>query len=346
MLQPRDGVQHGKLHLLRQARGQALQVQLVRPEAARLQKELVARLVGKADDLRFDARAVARADAGDGAVEQRAAVQIFADDGVRALVRPRQPAHGLIFRRLTGGKRERLRIVVPALDLHFREIDAARVDARGRSGLEPAHPQAEGAQALAQLRRGAQAVRPGVQDALPGDDGAVEVRPGSDDDGAHAVFRAELRHNAADVPVLRPDLRDGSLLEIEVRLTLEQALHVLLIAAAVCLRAQGVHGRALAAVEHAVLDAAGVRRAAHLAAEGVELADEMALARAADGRVAGHVAHGVQIDREHDGLQPQPRGCEAGFDPGMARADDGNVIISCKIAHLRSSFFQITAVTA
>ena len=140
VLQPRDGVQHGKLHLLRQARGQALQVQLVRPEAARLQEELVARLVGEADDLRLDARAVARADAGDGAVEQRAAVQILADDGVRALVRPRQPAHGLIFRRLTGGKRERLRIVVAALDLHFREIDAARVDARGRSGLEPAHP--------------------------------------------------------------------------------------------------------------------------------------------------------------------------------------------------------------
>ena len=185
-----------------------------------------------------------------------------------------------------------------------------------------------------------------MQDALPGDDGAVEVRPGRDDDGAHAVFRAELRHNAADVPVLRPNLRDGGLLEIEVRLALEQALHMLLIAAAVCLRAQGVHGRALAAVEHAVLDAAGVRRAAHLAAEGVELAHEMAFARAADGRVAGHVAHGVQIDREHDGLQSQPRGRETGFDPGVARADDGNVIISCKIAHLRSSFFQITAVTA
>ena len=59
------------------------------------------------------------------------------------------------------------------------------------------------------------------------------------------------------------------------------------------LRAQGVHGRALAAVEHAVLDAAGVRRAAHLAAEGVELAHEMALARAANGGVAGHVAHRV-----------------------------------------------------
>ena len=185
-----------------------------------------------------------------------------------------------------------------------------------------------------------------MQNALPGDDGAVEVCSGRDDDGAHAVFRAELRHDAADVPALRSDLRDGGLLEIEVRLALEQAFHVLLIAAAVCLRAQGVHGRALAAVEHAVLDAAGVRRAAHLAAEGVELADEMALARAADGRVAGHVAHGVQIDREHDGLQPQPRGRKTGLDPGVARADDGNVIISCKIAHLRSSFFQITAVTA
>ena len=39
----------------------------------------------------------------------------------------------------------------------------------------------------------------------------------------------------------------------------------------------------------------------------VKLPHQMALARAADGGVAGHIADGVQIDREHDRLQPHPR---------------------------------------
>ena len=50
---------------------------------------------------------------------------------------------------------------------------------------------------------------------------------------------------------------------------------------------------ALARVEHAELYAGLVRIDAHLAAERIELAHEMALARAANGGVAGHVAHRV-----------------------------------------------------
>ena len=104
VLQPGDGVQHRKLHVLRQAGRKALQIHLVRAEAARLQKELVARLVSKADDLRLDARTVARADARDRAVVERAAREVFADDPVRALVGVGQVAHRAVFRRRFRGK--------------------------------------------------------------------------------------------------------------------------------------------------------------------------------------------------------------------------------------------------
>jgi hypothetical protein len=51
----------------------------------------------------------------------------------------------------------------------------------------------------------------------------------------------------------------------------------------------------------------------------------MALARAADGGVAGHVAHAVEIDREAHGVKPQARRGQGGFDPGVSRAYDRHV---------------------
>ena len=58
----------------------------------------------------------------------------------------------------------------------------------------------------------------------------------------------------------------------------------------------------------------------HLAAERVQLAHEVALARAAYGRVAGHVAHAVQVYGEADGGTAQPRGGQRGLNPRVARA--------------------------
>ena len=107
-------------------------------------------------------------------------------------------------------------------------------------------------------------------------------------------------------------------------------LHDLLIAAAVRLRAQRPHGGALAAVQKAILDAGAVGGLCHLAAERVQLAHKMALTRAADGGVAGHIAHRVKVDGETDRFLPQPRACERGFNAGMARADDGDVVVAGK----------------
>jgi len=50
------------LHLDGQRRGHAVDVDLVGVKALRLEEELVLRLVGEADDLVLDGRAVARAD--------------------------------------------------------------------------------------------------------------------------------------------------------------------------------------------------------------------------------------------------------------------------------------------
>ena len=138
------------------------------------------------------------------------------------------------------------------------------------------------------------------------------------------------------VPV-QPDLRDCGLHQLQMRLPLQRVLHILLIFPAVGLCAQRVHGGAFSAVEHPVLDAAAVGGLRHFSAQRVQLAHQMPLARAADGGVAGHVAHGVEVDRKDRRVQPHPRTGKPRLDPGVARADDGCVKCSGMKFHLNPS---------
>ena len=87
-------------------------------------------------------------------------------------------------------------------------------------------------------------------------------------------------------------------------------------------------GGTLAQIQHTVLNTGPVRRLCHLPAESVQLPDQMTLACAADGRVAGHVAHAVQIDGKADRVQTQSCRGQSGLNPGVACADHGNITFS------------------
>jgi hypothetical protein len=63
------------------------------------------------------------------------------------------------------------------------------------------------------------------------------------------------------------------------------------------------HGRALGTIEHAELNARRIRRLAHQAAKGVNLADDLPLAHAPDGRIARHLRDG----RAAQGHKRRPR---------------------------------------
>jgi len=128
--------------------------------------------------------------------------------------------------------------------------------------------------------------------------------------------------------VRQAKFRDHGLLEIKMRLLFERPLHILLIAPAVSLRAEGMDGGALAEIQHAVLDARAVGSLCHFSAQRVKFPHQMPLASAADGGVAGHVADGVKIDRKHDCLQSHPRTGQPCLNAGVSRADHGNVVNS------------------
>ena len=78
-----DGTHDLPLHFHRQRGRHAVDVDLVRIQAFRFEEELMLRLVGELDDLVFDGRAIARADALDLAGVHRRAMHIFANDAQR-----------------------------------------------------------------------------------------------------------------------------------------------------------------------------------------------------------------------------------------------------------------------
>ena len=83
------------------------------------------------------------------------------------------------------------------------------------------------------------------------------------------------------------------LFQLQIFLHFQGVLHILLISAAVCLGPQGMNGGAFAPVQHPVLDACMVGSNAHLAAQSIDFPHQVALAGAADGGIAGHIAHGI-----------------------------------------------------
>ena len=89
--------------------------------------------------------------------------------------------------------------------------------------------------------------------------------------------------------------------------------------------ARGDHTAGPRRVEQTELDADGIGYFAHDAAERIDLADQVALGDAADGRVAGHLGDEVQIHGDHGGAAAHAGGGAGGFAPGVSGADDDDV---------------------
>src|SRR4029077_16606667 len=90
---------------------------------------------------------------------------------------------------------------------------------------------------------------------------------------------------------------------------------------AVSLGARSADGWTFAAVEQPKLDAGAIRRTANDAVERIDLADEMALGKAANRRVARHFADRGAVLRQQQRLGAEPCGSGRGFAAGMAAAD-------------------------
>ncbi|MNF34622.1 hypothetical protein D3C84_154680 [compost metagenome] len=329
-----DGAHQLQLHVERQGGGNAVGIQLVGGQTFRLDKHLVAVLVGEAVDLVFDRRAVARADAFDHPGIHRRTVEVGGDDLVGARIGVGDPATDLprlLFGATEKGHQRRWRI--PGLLGHQREIHRTAIDARRRAGLQAADPQRQFPQALGQGdRRRIAGTAAGI--VLHADvDKSAEEGAGGQDHRIGEQAQAHLGDYAFDFIVLDDQVIGGLLKYPQVGLVFQGFANRRLVQHPVGLGAGGAYRRALAAVEHAELDAALVGGGGHGATQGIDFLDQVALADPADGRIAAHLAEGFHVVGQQQGFYPHACRCQSSFGAGMTTADHDHLKTGREIHH-------------
>ena len=295
----------GELDVKRQAGGDAVGVNLVGRQALGLQKNLVAVFVGKAVDLVFHAGAVARPHPLDLAGEHGAAVKARADDVVGALVGVGDPARHLARVHLGPAHEAEHRYglvggvgaghAVTGLLGALRVVDAAPVDARWGTGFQAALGQLELFEAGGQTQSRRITGPTGGVVVQTDVDLAVQKCASGEHHGAAAKAHAHLGDGTDHPVALDHQVVHRLLKKPQIRLVLQHAADGGFVQDAIGLCTRGAHGRALAAVEDAELDATFVGGQGHGATQSVDLFDQMAFSDAADRGVATHLPQGFNV---------------------------------------------------
>ncbi len=303
MLQSRNQAEHGVLHIARQAGGDAVDIHLECVPALRFQEQLVRVTFAEPHDFGFDRGAVAWPSRLDLAAEHGSAIEIGADQLVHGRVGVGDPAWELVDLQAVGEKRKRLGLRIAGLHLRLRVVDGASVEPCGRAGLEPldAHPQAH--QRGAESSGGPLPCTPSFDLGVPSVHDCLQEGTCGQDDRRRfvrgAALYADSQHTGLHAAAFRPHLRHEVfhrlLAQRHIVLPLHTVFDGLLIGPFVRLRPGTVHRRSLAPIEHAELDPGGVDHLTHRAAQRIDLAYDLTLGHAADGRIAAHLSHRVQI---------------------------------------------------
>ena len=313
------------LNVARQAGGDAVAVVFEGVAAFGLEEDLMFVAVGEADDLVLDGRAVAGAGAFDLAAVHGSAMEVGADEVVDAGVGVGDVAGQLGLVDPVGQEGEGDGVGVAGLGFEAGEVDGAAIEARGGAGLEAEEFEAERAKAAGEAAGGDVAAAAALGFGLAGVHDGLEEGAGGEHDGAGLVVDPAAAADAGDPAMIFEQALDHLLAQGEVFLTFDGELGQELVGFLVALGAWAVHGGALAPVQQAELDGGLVGEEAHRAAEGVDLADDLALGDAADGGVAAHLADGVAVDGQQGGLAAHASGGQRGFQAGVARADDDDI---------------------
>ena len=331
LLQPGDGAEKGPLDVLRQGGAHALHIVFVAVCAAGLQKELVPGLFRKAHHLVFNRRTVAGPRPVDDAAEQRRTVEGGPDERVGLLVGIGEPADGPVVHRgiPVEGKARLLRVA--GLGLHFGEVQTPAGDPGGRPRLEPAEGKPQRLKAGRQVGGGIHPVWPDLPDHLAGEGLGPQISACGKDGGFTVVPGAAHQLHAADGPCfVRQEPLAFSLRQLQPRAALQRPAHIGPVGQPVGLCPGRIDRGALAPVQHPKLQTNRVGGPGHFAAQRVDLPHQLALGGAADGGIAGHIAHGVQTGADAQGAAAHPGGGQRGLDARVSRPHHHDIIGSGK----------------
>jgi len=141
--------------------------------------------------------------------------------------------------------------------------------------------------------------------------------------------------DAGGLAAVRQHAGDESLLDIKVLLLFQSLLEGELIGFLIGLCPGRPDGGSFAGVQHVKVDGRAVGYSGHFAAESVNFADEVSLGQSSDGRVAGHLRYGIEVNGEEEGGHPHSGGGEGCFARGMAAADNDDIVLFRIVKHVR-----------
>ena len=221
---------------------------------------------------------------------------------------------------------ERHGLFIAVLDRKPRIINGIGAQPRTGAGLEPPQPQTQRTQRTAQALCGEIAGTAGGVIAVAHMDEALEERPGGQYGLLGLKHFAHLGFDAQDMPVTTQERLDAGLLDSQIVTILQHTFHPLAIKRLVGLRPRSPDCGPLPGVEHTKLDAGFVDGPGHLAPEGIDFLDQMPLSNSTDGGITGHLTDMVQVQRQHQRVEPHACGSQRGFDARMSGPDDDDVV--------------------
>ena len=221
------------------------------------------RLIREFDDLVLDRRAVSRPYAFDLPAIQRRAWNRLPQNAPCLLGGITDVARNLRPRDLPGQERKRRRIGVTRLRFEPLPVDAATVEPRRRTGLQPHPRKTEGPQLIAQQFRRRLAIPPATVLHLADVGQAIQEGPRSDDHRARIDPPAVAQMHAGHAPSVQGQRRHFRLLDPQVRLFLQYLAHVHAVHPLVHLRARRPHCRTAAGIEQPELNPHRIRHLAH-----------------------------------------------------------------------------------
>ena len=172
---------------------------------------------------------------------------------------------------------------------------------------------------------GGSPARPACEIVEPDMDAAVQERARGQHHCPRAEPDADLGDGAHHPVALHHQVVHRLLEQHQVRLVFQPRPDRRLVEQPVGLRPGGAHGRPLGAVEDAELDPGLVGGHGHRPAQGIHLLDQVALADAADRRVAAHLAERLDVVGQQQRLAAHARRGQGSLGPGMAAADHDDV---------------------
>jgi hypothetical protein len=214
---------------------------------------------------------------------------------------------------------------VAVLSLGPRKVDRPSINSRWRSGLETAHLQAQGFQLFGKIHNRCIAGTTSRHGRIVAN---VNSPPQEcacrEDDRSGSYLIAVLGNHTANRISIEQKTVHGSLPDEEIVTLLEETSYGATVQTAIALGSRRPDGGPFGAVQHAKLNGGSIGCAPHYAPQDIHLLDHDPFRNAADRRIAGHLADGLERggDKKDAATQPSSRACSLGSGVSASNHDD------------------------